>query len=542
MRQAIRSNPQRRPKAETLQIPFPVKGWTAQDSPVDAAPDTALILDNFFPVAEGGRVRRGFAPWGLGIGTGDVETLMAYTSATASKLFAAAEGSIYDASFEGSTPAASLTGHIESAWQHVMFATPAGQFLYAVNGADPAIYFDGTNWTSAAITGVDSSALINVIAHKSRLWFAQVGSTSLWYLPVLSIAGEAVEFPIGSLLTHGGYIMAMGIYSYDAGTGMDDLLFAWSSEGEVIVYQGTDPDSVITWGLVGVFRIGKPVGRRCIRQIAGDSALISEDGIMPFSKIMKLDRSVVSREALTAPIRQAFSTAVQRARDVFGWQMVVHPIRNMAVVNVPASGSAEVSQFVINTTTGAWCRFIGMNAVCWGTFDNQLFFGGTDGVVYKADYGGSDNNVPISAAVLPAYNHLGGSGGLKHVKLCQPIFTSDTPNASPAVSIATDYELPEGGSSTDPIDGNFFTWDISYWDGPDIWFGFQYRHDWTGSGGIGTVVSPYTTITVDTVTGTTVFTWDTSFWDGPDTWSVFLADFQVQITGWGIVYERGGIL
>ena len=38
MRKAVRNNPQLIPKSLTQQMAFPVKGWTSQDSPVDAEP------------------------------------------------------------------------------------------------------------------------------------------------------------------------------------------------------------------------------------------------------------------------------------------------------------------------------------------------------------------------------------------------------------------------------------------------------------------------------------------------------------------------
>ena len=542
MRQAIRNNPQRIPKALTMQIPAPVKGWSSHESQIGADEETALVLDNFFPESQGVKVRRGFAPFAYGVGAGEVQSLMTYTSASTSKFFAAGGGGIYDVSFEGSTPSPTISGLGSDKWQHTMFATPAGQFLYMVNGNDAARYYDGTSWTTPAITGVSSDTLIDVIVHKFRLWFVQSGSTDLWYLPVLSIAGAATKFPIGGLFSQGGYVMALGTFSYDAGTGMDDLLFAWSSEGEIAVFQGSDPDSASAFGLVGMFRIGKPLGRRSVKQIAGDCAMISEDGIIPFSKVMKLDRSVVGKESVSANIRQSYSDAAQRSRDSFGWQMAVHPIRNMAIVNVPAAGSNETCQFVMNTNTGAWCRFTNMNAVCWGTYDNQVFFGGTDGRVYRADYGGSDNGQTIDAAVLPAFNDLKAGGRQIHVKLCRPIFTTDVATANPSVSIAKDYRFATGVSSTDTIRGNFFTWDVSLWDGNDIWFGFQYRSDWLGSGGIGSVVSPYTTFAVDTSDGTTFFTWDVSLWDGSHPWRGFTADFEVRLNGWGLVYEIGGVL
>lgn len=256
--------------------------------------------------------------------------------------------------------------------------------------------------------------------------------------------------------------------------------------------------------------------------VGGDIAMLSEDGILPISQLLKTDRAVASTKALTSEIRQAFSEASQRSRDAFGWQMISHPIRNMALVNVPASQTFPIYQFVLNTSTGAWARFVNQDALCWGTYDNKLYFGSDNGKVYRADFGGSDATEPISAAVLPAYSHLGKRGRLKHVKMVQPIYSSDLIQSSPAVSIAIDYELPTTGSTSEAITGDWFTWDESLWDGADTWFGFSVHNAWRGSGNLGAVVSPYTTIAVDA--------------------SGSGEDFKYRITGWTLVYELGGVL
>jgi hypothetical protein len=522
MRQPVRPNPGKTPRSLTEQMPFPVKGWTSQNSPVDAEEGTALILDNIFPEAEGGRLRRGFASYATGM-VGEVQTLMTHTSASATKQFAAANSAIYDISSAGAVGAAAVSGLTNNKWQHVNFATAATQYLVIANGADAVRNYDvAGGWTTPAITVATPSTLVHVTSHKERLWFTQINSTDLWYLGTKAVAGAATKFGVGALLKRGGYVMACGTWSVDSGSGMDDLFVVYTSEGEVIVYQGTDPASANTWALVGVYETGDPLGRRCMLSVGGDLALLTEDGIMPISVLIKVDRAVASSKALTARIRQAFADATQRSRSQFGWQFIAHPIRNMAVLNVPASGAEATYQYVFNTITGAWARFTGMSAFCWGHYDSDLYFGATGGIVYKADSGGTDNTAQISGAVLPAYTHLKARGRLKHVKMVQPIYSSDIIADSPAVSIAVDYELPTTGATATPSTEGYFTWDVSEWDGPDIWYGFTVLSDWRGSGNLGSVISPYTTVALDVDSGA--------------------EDFKYRLTGWGLVYEIGGVL
>jgi hypothetical protein len=507
------------------QIAAPVKGWIAHGTPVNADPLTALIMENWFPEAQELVARAGYEYHSSAFSGVGVEWLMPYTSGTDSKLFACGGGEIKDISAGGNLAAAAadVTGLANDEWYHTMFATPAGQFLVCANGEDAVRNYNGSAWSTPTITGVSSSTLIYPHAHASRLWFIQVGTTDLWHLDPISIAGPAQKFSIGAMLDKGGSITAIGTWSMDAGDGMDDFFVVVTSEGEIVVYQGTDPTDADLWSRVGKFSIGKPIGRRCLAKVGGDLAIMSEDGIVSAALALKLDRGVISEKSITAPIRDAYNLAVRRARDVAGWQMITYPLRNQFIVNVPGTGSVPTCQFVMNTATGAWTKFVGMPAECWAYFDGGLYFARSNGRVLHADATARDGADEIDLAVLPAYNHFGARGRQKHVKMCQPIYFSDTPSINPpAVSIAVNYEMPTEGSAEPPALVGYFTWGSSIWGSDDRWYDALVRDDWRGSGNIGYVVSPYTTASVGDADATNLY--------------------QYRLTGWTIVYEAGGVL
>ena len=524
MRRAIRKNNGRQKVSDETQIPAPVKGWIAHGTPVNADPQTALIMENWFPEAQEIVARSGFEAFATNVATGGVETLLSYRGGSAAKLFACGDGKIIDITSGGGFTGAAgdVSGLAEDRWYSTMFATAAGQFLVCANGGDDVRNYDGSTWTTPTITGVTSSTLIYPHAHKFRLWFIQSGSTDLWFLSASSIAGAATKFSIGGLLKKGGNITAIGTWSADAGDGMDDFFVIMTSEGEVIVYQGSDPTDRDLWSMVGIYAIGKPIGRRCMERIGGDLALLTEDGIVSAALALKLDRGVISEKSITSPIRDAFNAAVRRGADVYGWQMLVHPVRNMFILNVPGNGSTATCQFVMNTTTGAWCKFAGWDARCWANYDGGIYFGRANGRVLKADTGARDGTRDIDLAVLPSYNHLGARGRQKHVKMCQPIYYSDIIDNPPATSIAINYETPTEGNAVVSNTTGFFTWDVSVWDGPDVWFGGSINDAWRGSGNIGYVISPYTTASINNEGATN--------------------QYRYSLTGWTLVYEVGGVL
>ena len=80
--------------------------------------------------------------------TNEVETLMNYSSPTVQKLFAVADGKIYDTSTNPATEV--FSGLTNDRFQHINFSTAGGNFLVAVNGEDAAMIYDGIRWFKLA--------------------------------------------------------------------------------------------------------------------------------------------------------------------------------------------------------------------------------------------------------------------------------------------------------------------------------------------------------------------------------------------------------
>ena len=251
------------PGLKSASLPPPVEGWDCREALADMPIKRAIILDNWFPGTDKVTLRKGFTSYATGM-SGAVESLLPYTPLTGTgKLFAANGTSVYNVTSTGAVGAAELTGKTNARWQYVQMGTAGGQFLVIMNGADAPLNYNGSAWsTSPAITGPTAANLIWCNLHQRRLWFGEKESLTAWYLAVNTIGGAASSFSLAGIATLGGYIMGMGTWSRDSGSGADDVAIFLTSEGEAIVYQGTDPSSAATWSLIGVFRIGKPIGRR----------------------------------------------------------------------------------------------------------------------------------------------------------------------------------------------------------------------------------------------------------------------------------------
>lgn len=518
MRKALRPNPGRGPVARPDIIQAPTKGWSANSLPIKAEDGTAIILENWFPEATSIRPRKGYTAHVTGIAAA-VNTLMPYVSGSTQKLFAAGNGKIYDVTSSGALGAAVQSSLTSTKFSYVNFATAGGQYLFMVNGEDAARYYDGSSWTQPSITGATSSTFSAVTSHKSRLFFVKKNTATIYYLGVDSIAGAATAFEVGSQLRRGGFIVGLSSWSVDAGDGMDDLLTLWSSEGEVLVYAGTNPSS--DYSLVGRYTCGRPVGNRPLFPIGGDLAMLSEDGVLALSSVMRLDRLTAKDKALTARVVDEYLKAVKSYRSSFGWQMITLPKASMALINVPGAGNAGASvQFAYNVSTRAWSKFTGLDALCWELFNGEIYFGTPAGGVYKAESGGSDNGAAIVARCLPAFSHLGAPGRTKHVKQLMPMFSTDLSDYTFGSSCVVNFNYPGSPGGGSPGAAGLFTWDSSAWDGLNTWGGAAVWDDWASANNIGYVVSPYAVAQIDA---------DSS------------PEFEFSLIGWNILHEVGGL-
>ena len=145
--------------AKTKTVPSPVGGLNALNALAEMPETDAVTLENWFPRTSDVVTRKGFVPWATGM-SGAVETLIAYRSSTALKLFAFANNSVYDTTTQAAVGAAAVTGLTNNRWQYVNFGTIGGRFVYAINGVDYPLLFDGTTWLKVGNgTGVTISTI-----------------------------------------------------------------------------------------------------------------------------------------------------------------------------------------------------------------------------------------------------------------------------------------------------------------------------------------------------------------------------------------------
>lgn len=454
----------------------PTTGWVTNINIANMPPKAALIMDNWFPRANTVDLIAGYMPWATGVGTGPVEMLAHWNGPAGTagrKMLAAGGGGVYDAT--NNAPAVLLkAGYVSNRWQTAQMGTPGGQFLLGANGSDTPFIYNGVTFADAAVsgTGLDPKNLIGINSFKERLFWLENNKLGFWYMPVSTIGGAMQYFDLSQFAKRGGYLMAMGNWTRDTVTTTDAFAVFMTSEGEVLIYQGDDPGDATAWGLVGNYFVGAPIGRRCMEQYANDLMTITVSGFQLMSQIVVRQQLNLTAEGQSlgfnfSNILPTVLAAAQNFRNNFGWEVTVYPRQRMALFNIPIIESNEIQQYVVNTDTGAWCRFRGQNAATWLTFAEDLYYGGLEGVVYLSDSGQDFNGQGIQWELKTAFNYFGNPGLNKQFQMIQPVFISNGPltfnygidvdfgNVTPAFgntisSVSTPWGSPWGSPWSQP--------------------------------------------------------------------------------------------
>lgn len=491
----------------------PTGGWNSYANVTQMDPTDAFQLDNMFPETTYVRLRHGSQLYAQLSGTpGPVKSLFSWSSVTGDKLLAAYNGSIWDLSGAsmGGTPAnwdhvnwdnftwsglagtSIASGFTSDIWQGVNFATistPIGQYWIGVNGTGKQWIYNGTTFVAgvntlgpSAAPAPDSNKFSCITDYQGRLFFTTDDNLFLYYLNAPGIyQGELHAINLGQLLPKGGAIACMATWTRDNGAGgMDDVLVIVSTHGEVLCYLGTNPDDLSMWNFLGRYQVGRPVsGHRQLVKLGPDLMLICEDGFQAMAKYLALGTSQALTTAISRKIGNAVTQAVSSNKDLFGWEAILWPTRNALLVNVPQPALPE-QQFVVNTITGSWCRFLGLNAYCWCVVDKNIYFGSINGMVIQADIGADDQGQPISYEMVTSFQLPGGTAQVKRATMVRPYFMADGPSM-PTLDVNVDYNVQSVGSpitfSGQTTQWDNFNWDQANWNGDLVaqtnWYSVQ---------------------------------------------------------------------
>ena len=458
-------------------------------------PEDCIYRYNMMPGEYGLRTRLGSREWCTGL-DGEPRSLLPFTGSTkdgaSNKLFACTRTGIWDVTSSSAAPTKVHTFAVQSndsGWgTSIVTTTSAGHFLlYCDEENGYHVMPQGGAWAKIAqgggageITGTDGAFTIDpgnlafVMEWKHRVYFVEKDSGRGWYLPTNAIYGTAKPHHFGNHFKGGGDLRGLWSWTGDGGAGIDDNLVVVSGGGDVLVYQGTDPETAGAFRLQGVYFAGQvPAGRRFCTDSGGDLLLMSSLGILPIAKLVTGTLIYDRTQYPSYKIGNLFNQLQATTASLRGWAMAIHPQENTLVALVPTAPATASQQLVMGLSSGSWSVYRDMPmGVCAVPYGGRLYFGTPDGRVCTAE-GDVDGvtladptaSTPIAWSLLTGVSNL-GNPRQKRVQVIRPTFLA---SATVAYEVAARYrwdlsDIPSiAAVAPDPNAWGTAVWDTAVW-------------------------------------------------------------------------------
>lgn len=356
----------------------------------------------------------------------------------------------------------------------------------------------------AALTGVDTDDLSYVWSYKNRIFFAEKETLNAWYLAVDAITGSATKFPLGGVFNLGGSLVFGSSWSIESADGLDarcafvtgNESAGAGGEGEVAIYAGIDPGDADEWGLIGVYRIGMPMGKKAHVRAGGDLVIATDLGLVPLSVAITRDLAALAPSAQSYPIEDEWADEVRRRSSV-EWRCLTWPSGRMAVVALPTLSGMLAKWLVVNVRTGAWGIFTGWDAKSIVVYADRLFFGTANGRIMEANVTGLDDGEPYTATFVPLFDDLGTPASLKVSNLARGVIRAAVGDVESAIAMQVDFnvDLPPAPAATVVPPGS--TWGSGVW-GTSEWgveADMLTTQRWVSAGAAGYALAPALRVT-----------------------------------------------
>jgi hypothetical protein len=359
----------------------------------------------------------------------------------------------------------------------------------ATTAGAPVLLFNG-------ITGVSTSSLSYNWTYKNRIFYVEKNSLNAWYLPVDSVTGTATLLPLAGIFQRGGSLLFGAAWSLETlGGGLSEQCIFVTTEGEIAVFQGTDPSVADSWAKVGVYRTGRPLGAKAHIKAGGDVVMATDIGFLPVSASLTRDYAALSPVAVSYPIEVAWNEYVAN-RSFAAWTCEVWPSQQMMAITMPSPIGSTPTMLVANVRTGAWAPYTGWNAFCVLSFQGRMFFGSDNGRIIEAEVTGADDGLPYTASCVPLFDPLKAPASLKTGLLARSTLLASA-DIAPQLSLQADYQiaLPPSPSAAQMPGGNTWdsgVWNVSKWDQVGQ---KSTKQQWQSVGGAGYALSPAVQIT-----------------------------------------------
>ena len=404
------------PTVTSFTFPASVGGVNAVDSLMMMPAEDSIYSYNLMPSEYGMQLRKGYKEWATNCiddatKNHDIRTILPFESNSQllefNKLFGVTSEGIWDitisgqkqtsdkkAAFSTSTGAAGFGVSCEftnDANAHYLFYADGENGLWQYQQSTntwsvPPSGTANTDWhtkidaTTNAAFPVDD--IVYVMVFKQRIWVILKNDNDAYYLGIASVTGELKKFTFGAKMPHGGNLQALYNWTLDSGIGVDDIMVAVGRGGDVILYQGSDPEQI--WEARGIYFVGEtPASRRIAENYGPDLYILSTYGLVSLNTLLRGD--LITGQGPAKKITRFLRTDVKNGKNLFDWQLVVNPSDGFLQIVTPSPSSTPYLQYNMNTQTGAWGFWEGVPIIGANSWSGEYYIGSKNGIAYIYD-------------------------------------------------------------------------------------------------------------------------------------------------------------
>lgn len=245
--------------------------------------------------------------------------------------------------------------------------------LNAITGTGPQ-YYNGTVWGTTAYTWPASFNPIGGCVHKNRAYFIQQSAAAYGYSNIDAISGAVTKVDLGSIVSTKASLYIIRSISSTEATSQQNLAAFLFSNGDVLVYSGSYPDSS-NWGLAARFKISAPIFYNSFADAKGDSFIFTTSEILSLRNLFISGYEKERTEGIGATIKNRWtqiyrSLVAQGVTDTFDYLRYIKGVydenNDRLIISIPmwvnpTTGAADGTkpfQLIYDFTLGAWYEYV----------------------------------------------------------------------------------------------------------------------------------------------------------------------------------------